>query len=105
MYNQETLKRHKLHSRESKTRNDTLRDVHFPEGGGHKGWVIQLERDCPGKVESGCQLSQDHVAQNLGTVIVILTGVLHKTEPIYITYVGFTIRSVDGKEQTMKIRK
>ena len=89
--------------REHQDTHITTQDVHFTEGGWDDGGVIQLEGDGPGEVEGGRQLPQDHVAQNLGTVIVIFARVLHKAEPINITDVRLAICSVGGERNTMVV--
>lgn len=70
-----------------------MKGIHFSKGGGHKRRVVQLEGDGPGEVEGGRQLSEDHVAQDFGAVIVIFTGVFDEAEPVDITHVRFAIRS------------
>lgn len=68
---------------------------HLAEGGGHNGGIVQLEGHRPRDVERWRQLPQDHVAQNLGAVVVVLVGVLHEAEAVHVAHVGLAI----GPEQ------
>ena len=69
-----------------------LNSSHLAESGGYNGRVVELERHRPRDMEGGCQLPQDHVAQDAGGVVVIFRRVLHKTEPVHVAYVRLSIR-------------
>lgn len=60
------------------------RHSHFSKCGGHDRRVVQLEGHAPWNVQGRRQFPQDHVAQNLGAVIVILVRVLHETEAVHV---------------------
>lgn len=67
---------------------------HFPKGSWHYRWVVQLEWYRPRNMKCGCQFSQNHVTKNFGTIVIILIGVFHKTEAIYIADVRLAVSSV-----------
>lgn len=64
---------------------------HLSKCCGDNRWVIQLKWHRPRYVQCWCKFPKDHVSQNLGTIIVVFVGVLHKAEPIHITYKWFSI--------------
>lgn len=64
--------------------HDAAQLHHLAEGGGHDGRVVQLERHRPRDVQRRRQLTQYHITQNLGTIIVVLIRVLHKRKTVHV---------------------
>lgn len=64
---------------------------HLSKCCGDNRWVIQLKWHWPWYVQCWCKLPKYHVSQNLGTIIIVFVGVLHKAEPIHITYKWLSI--------------
>ena len=64
---------------------------HLADGGGHDGGVVQLEGLDPRDVEGGRELPQDHVAQDVAAVVVVLVAVLHKGETIDVADAGAAV--------------
>ena len=56
-----------------------------------------MEGHVPRDLQLRAQLPQDHVAQDLGTVVVVLGGVLHEAEAIDVTNNGLAIGSQQVK--------
>ena len=55
-----------------------------------------MEGHRPGDVESRRQLPQDHVAQNLGAVVVVFARVLHEAETVHVANDALAVRPADS---------
>lgn len=52
----------------------------------HNRWIVQLERHRPWNVQRRCQLPQNHIPQNLGTIVVVLVRILDETESVHVAH-------------------
>ena len=51
---------------------------HLAHGGRHDWGIVKLEGLDPRDVKGGSKLAEDHVAQDVAAVVVVLVAVLHK---------------------------
>lgn len=75
-------------------RNDTTQFHHFAKCCRHNWRIVQLEWHRPRYMQCWRQFSQYHVAQYLGTIIVIFVRIFYKTKTVNITDKRFTVCSV-----------
>lgn len=73
--------------------HDAAQLHHFSKRGRHNRRIVQLKWHRPRNVQRWRQLAQYHIAQYLGAIIVVLVGILHKTEPVHVAHKRFAIRS------------
>lgn len=75
----------------SDNRNDTAQFHHFSKRCGNNRRVVQLKWHRPRNMQSGGQLSQYHVAQNLGAVVVVFVGIFYETEAVHVAHKRFAV--------------
>lgn len=71
--------------------HNTTKLHHLSERCRYDWRIVQLKWHRPRNVQSRCQLPQYHISQYLGTIIIVLVRVLHKTKTIYVAHKRFAI--------------